>query len=157
METPPAPPDSGKQLAEVIARLSPEEIGVVLGHLPSSTVQSWVQSIGSQQSLDVSSGASLQSVGSVSSREIFTTLKSEVARSFSGSILNSSCIVEPLRCDPNRGQRRVRKAAFPPRCDPTRGQRGEQCGSFSSSNGSSLAGAGAVLDCTPLIVPREQF
>ena len=81
-------------------------------------------------------------MGSVSSREIFTTLKSEVARSFSGSILNSSCIAEPLRCDPNRGQRRVCQAAVPPRCDPTCGQRGEQCSSFSSSNGSSLAGAG---------------
>ena len=93
-------------------------------------------------------GPLLQSVGSVSSREIFTTLKSEVARSFSGSILNSSCIAEPLRCDPNR-QRRVRKAAVPPRCDPTRGQRGEQCGSFSSSNGSSLAGAGRSAGLYP--------
>ena len=101
-----------------------------------------MQSISSQKSLDVSSGPLLQSVGSVSSREIFTTLKSEVARSFSGSILNSSCIAEPLRCDPNRGQRRVRQAAVHPRCDRTCGQRGEQCSSFSSSNGSSLAGAG---------------
>ena len=50
-ERPPAPPDSGKQLAEVIARLSQDEIGVVLGHLPSSTVQSWVQSISSQKSI----------------------------------------------------------------------------------------------------------
>ena len=39
-ERPPAPPDSGKQLAEVIVRLSQDEIGVVLSHLPSSTVQS---------------------------------------------------------------------------------------------------------------------
>ena len=31
---------------------------------------------------------------------------------------------------------------FLPAVDPTRGQRGEQCGSLSSSNGSSLAGAG---------------
>ena len=62
-ETPPAPPDSGKQLAEVIARLSQDEIGVVLGHLPSSTVQSWAQSVGSQQSLDVASGASIAKFG----------------------------------------------------------------------------------------------
>ena len=69
-------------------------------------------------------GPLLQSVGSVSSREIFTTLKSKVARSFvSVSVLNSSCIAEPHRCDPKRGQR------------------GGQCGSFSSSNGSSVAGA----------------
>ena len=58
-EEPPAgPPDSGKQLAEVIARLSQDEIGVVLCHLPSSTVQNWVRSIGSQQSVDASSGVS---------------------------------------------------------------------------------------------------
>ena len=38
-EPPPAPQDSGKQLADVIARLSFEEIGLVIGHLPSSTVQ----------------------------------------------------------------------------------------------------------------------
>ena len=62
-ERPLAPPDSGKQLAEVIARLSQDEIGVVLSHLPSSTVQSWVHSIGSQQSLDVSSGASIAKCG----------------------------------------------------------------------------------------------
>ena len=79
-------------------------------------------------------------MGSVFSWEVFTTLKSEVARSFSGSIVNSSCIAEPLRCDPNRGQRRVRQAAVPPRCDPTCGQRGEQFSSFSSMNGPSLAG-----------------
>ena len=54
----PAPPASGKHLAEVIARLSPDEIGVVLGHLPSSTVQNWVQTIGSQKSLDESSRVS---------------------------------------------------------------------------------------------------
>ena len=87
-------------------------------------------------------GSLLQGVGSVSSQEIFTTLlKSKVARSFvSSSILNSSCIAEPLRCDTNRGQRRVCDAAVPPRCDPKRGQRGGQYGSFSSSNGSSPAG-----------------
>ena len=51
-EPPPAPPASGKHLAEVIARLSPDEIGVVLSHLPSSTVQNWLQTIGSQKSLD---------------------------------------------------------------------------------------------------------
>ena len=62
-EKPPAPPDSGKQLAQVIARLSQDEIGVVLCHLPSSTVQSWVQSIGSQQSLEVSSGVSIAKCG----------------------------------------------------------------------------------------------
>ena len=44
-EPPPAPTASGKHLAEVIARLSLDEIGVVLSHLPSSTVQNWVQSI----------------------------------------------------------------------------------------------------------------
>ena len=49
-EDPPlAPPVTGKQLADVIARLSPEELGHVVGHLPSSTVQDWVQSIGAQQ------------------------------------------------------------------------------------------------------------
>ena len=62
-EKPPAPPDSGKQLAEVIARLSHDQIGVVLGHLPSSTVQSWVQSINSIQSLEVSSGVSIEKCG----------------------------------------------------------------------------------------------
>ena len=62
-EPPPAPPASGKHLAEVIARLSPEEIGVVLSHLPSSTVQSWVQSFGSQQSLNESFGVSTESCG----------------------------------------------------------------------------------------------
>ena len=62
-EKPPAPPDSGKQLAEVIARLSHDQIGVVLGHLPSSTVQSWVQSINSNQSLEVSSGVSIEKCG----------------------------------------------------------------------------------------------
>ena len=51
-EPPPAPLDSGKQLAEVVARLSQDEIGVVLSHLQSSTVQNWVQSIFAQQSLD---------------------------------------------------------------------------------------------------------
>ena len=48
-EPPPALPASGKQLADVIARLSPEELGLLIGHLPSSTVQDWVQSIGAQQ------------------------------------------------------------------------------------------------------------
>ena len=62
-EPPPAPPASGKHLAEVIARLSREEIGVVLGHVPSSTVQNWVQSFGAQQSLSQSSGASTESCG----------------------------------------------------------------------------------------------
>ena len=77
-------------------------------------------------------GPLLQGVSSVSSRDVFTTLKSKVARSFvSGSILNSRCIAEP------------------PRCDPKRGQRGEQCCSFSSSNGSSLAGAGRSAGLYP--------
>ena len=62
-ERPPAPPDSGKHLAEVISRLSQDEIGVVLGHLPSTTVQSWVQSINSIQSLEVSSGVSIEKCG----------------------------------------------------------------------------------------------
>ena len=62
-EKPPAPPDSGKHLAEVISRLSQDEIGVVLRHLPSSTVQSWVQSINSIQSLEVSSGVSIEKCG----------------------------------------------------------------------------------------------
>ena len=31
----------------------------------------------------------------------------------------------PLRCDPNRGQRRQHVAAASPRCDPMRGQRGK--------------------------------
>ena len=55
-EPPPAPPASGKQLADVVARLSPEEIGLVIGHLPNSTVQNWVQSIGAQQTVVQSSG-----------------------------------------------------------------------------------------------------
>ena len=63
---------------------------------------------------------------------IFTTLKSKVARGFvSDSILKGSC-----------------KAA-PPRCDPKRGQRGGQCGSFSSSNGSSVAGTGRSAGLCP--------
>ena len=85
-------------------------------------------------------GSLLQSVGSVPSWEIFTTLKSEVARSFvSGSILNSSCIAEPLHCDPTRGQRENNVALFLRRM------------------GRVLLVLGAVLDCTPLIVHREQF
>ena len=56
-EPPPAPPASGKQLADVIARLSPGEIARVIGHLPSSTVHNWVQSIGAQQTVVQSSGA----------------------------------------------------------------------------------------------------
>ena len=47
-DRPPAPPAAGKQLADVIARLSPEELGLVVGHLPSSIVQDWVQSVGAQ-------------------------------------------------------------------------------------------------------------
>ena len=62
-EPPPAPLASGKQLADVFARLSLAEFGVVLSHLPSSTVQNWVQSFGSQQSLSQSSGASTESRG----------------------------------------------------------------------------------------------
>ena len=38
-DPPPALPASGKQLADVIAPLSSEELGLVIGHLPSSTVQ----------------------------------------------------------------------------------------------------------------------
>ena len=38
-DPPPAPPVAGKQLADVIARLlSPEELGLVIGHLRSSSV-----------------------------------------------------------------------------------------------------------------------
>ena len=48
---------------EVVARLSPEQIGVVLSHLPSSTVQNWVQTFGSQHFLDESSGVSTESCG----------------------------------------------------------------------------------------------
>ena len=62
-EPPPVPPASGKQLADVIPRLSPEEIGLVIGHLPSSTVQNWVQSIGAQQTVVQSSGASSEFYG----------------------------------------------------------------------------------------------
>ena len=62
-EPPPAPPSSGKHLADVIARLSPEEIGVVIGHLPSSSVQNSVQSSGAQQTLSQSSGASHELCG----------------------------------------------------------------------------------------------
>ena len=50
-EPPPALPASGKQLAGVIARLSPEEFGLVIGHLPSSTVQNWVLSVGAPQTV----------------------------------------------------------------------------------------------------------
>ena len=93
----------------------------------------------------------LKVVGSVSSREIFKTLKSKVARSFfvSGPILNGSCKAALRRCDPNRGQRRERDAAVPPRCDPNRGQRGGQSGSPSSSNGSCVAGAGRGAGLRP--------
>ena len=62
-EPPLAPPASGKHLADVIARLSPEKIDVVLGHLPSSTVQNLVQSIVAQQTLSQSSGASSEFCG----------------------------------------------------------------------------------------------
>ena len=72
------------------------------------------------------------------------TLESEVARSF--SVVNSSCIAEPLRCDPNRGERRVLQGAVPPRCDPTCGQRGEQCTSFSPC---SSPGGGVALHHSP--------
>ena len=57
-------------------------------------------------------------MGSVCSRDFSQTLKSEVSRSF--------FVASPLRCDPNRGQRRQRDAAASPRCDPMRGQRGKQ-------------------------------
>ena len=57
-------------------------------------------------------------MGSGCSREVLKTLKSEVSRSFS--------VVSPLRCDPNRGQRRQHDAAASPRCDPMRGHRGKQ-------------------------------
>ena len=39
------------------------KLGVVLSHLSSSTVQSWGQSIGSQQYLEVSSGVSIAKCG----------------------------------------------------------------------------------------------
>ena len=55
-EPPPGPPASGKQFADVIARLSREETGLVFGHLPSSTLQNWVQTIGAQQTVVQSSG-----------------------------------------------------------------------------------------------------
>ena len=42
------PPASGKQLAGLIARLSSEVLGLVSGHLPSSTLQNWAQSLGAQ-------------------------------------------------------------------------------------------------------------
>ena len=40
-----ASPPAGKQLADVLAGLSPEDVGNVIGHLPCSIVQNWVQSI----------------------------------------------------------------------------------------------------------------
>ena len=83
-------------------------------------------------------------MGSVCSRDVLKTLKSEVSRSF--SVVNSSCIAEPLRCDPNRGQRRVPHGTVPPRCDPTCGQRGEQCSSFSPC---SSPGGGIALHHSP--------
>ena len=89
-------------------------------------------------------------MGSVCSRDVLKTLKSEVSRSF--------FVASPLRCDPNRGQRRQHDAAASPRCDPMRGQRGKQdfndagkdivrtsgmaSTMVSSTNGPSLAGAG---------------
>ena len=57
-------------------------------------------------------------MGSVCSRDFSTTLKSKVSRSFFDA--------SPLRCDPNRGQRRQQFAAALPRCDPMCGQRGKQ-------------------------------
>ena len=57
-------------------------------------------------------------MGSSCSRDFSKTLKSEVSRSF--------FVASPLRCDPNRGQRRQHNAAASPRCDPMRGQRGKQ-------------------------------
>ena len=57
-------------------------------------------------------------MGSVGSRDFSNTLKSKVSRSFFDA--------SPLRCDPNRGQRRQQFAAALPRCDPMCGQRGKQ-------------------------------
>ena len=89
-------------------------------------------------------------MGSVCSRDFEKTLKSEVSRSV--------FVASPLRCDPNRGQRRQHDAAASPRCDPMRGQRGKQDFNVagkdlvrtsglastmaSSTIGPSLAGAG---------------
>ena len=128
-EKPSAPPDSGKQLAEVIARLSQDEIGVVLSHLPTIFgsifwglyCKVWVAFVPGK---------------------FLKTLKSEVARSF--SVVNSSCIAEPLRCDPSRGQRRVLQGAVPPRCDFRCDQRGEQCSSFSTALLRSTAPSAAL-------------
>ena len=57
-------------------------------------------------------------MGSVCSRDFSKTLKSEVSRSL--------FVASPLRCDPNRGQRKQHNAAASPRCDPMRGQRGKR-------------------------------
>ena len=48
-EPPPAPPASGKQLADVIARLSPEEIGSRHWSLAVLHCKNWFSSFGAQQ------------------------------------------------------------------------------------------------------------
>ena len=113
-EPPPAPQLLGSNNADVIVRLSLEEIGLVIGHLPSSTVQNWVQSVGAQPTAVQSSGAqSSEFCGSVSSRVFFLqTLKMKfVPPAAFVSLVRVSCIATS-RCDP--GQREGRDAAASP-------------------------------------------
>ena len=43
---PPGPPTAGKQLADVLAGLSQEDLNDVIGHLPPSLLKTWAGSIG---------------------------------------------------------------------------------------------------------------
>ena len=56
----------------------------------------------------------------------------------------------PLRCDPNRGQRRQHGAAASPRCDPMRGQRGKPSCALKVARHSPVAsGAGMSSSSLP--------
>ena len=56
----------------------------------------------------------------------------------------------PLRCDPNRGQRRQHGAAVSPRCDPMRGQRGKpSCALKVTRHSPVVSGAGTSLSSLP--------
>ena len=49
-ECPPlGPPAAGKQLADVLAGLSQEDLNDVIGHLPLSLLKTWASSIGDLQ------------------------------------------------------------------------------------------------------------
>ena len=153
-DLPPAPPRAGKQLADVIARLSPEELGLVFGHLLSSTVQDWVQSIGAQQTAVLCGWRFFPSV--------YFFYMDFVTHSVCVSIpiLNGSCKAASHRFDPMRAQRRERDAAASPRCDPMRGQRGKQKSDVGLKDAgsvcahSSVAGRGAGLRPSGLALTR---